>query len=179
MNKGYYCFEKGGENEKHKILLAYPKSGSEAKGMSFHPPLSLLYPASYLTDYSVAVFDQRVDPPERFIELLEQKPLCVGISTMTGVQIKYALELAEKSKQKGIPTVFGGVHPTILPEQTLEDPRVDYVIMGYGEAAFRHLVESLKKGKKPSPIIRDVDVDLKKFPPLPYELIDVENFVNN
>ena len=177
-NTNYMCFEKGGENEKIKILLIYPKVGSEAKGMSLHSPLSTLYIASYLKDFSVAIFDQRVDSIEKFYELLEQKPLCVGISTMTGIQIKYALELAEKVKEKEIPTVFGGVHPTILPEQTSEDRRVDYVVIGNGELAFRNLAESLAKGEKPENIIQNQEVNLENFPSLPYELVNVENYVN-
>ena len=110
---------------KNKIILAYPNVGSEAKRMSLYPPLSVLYLASNLEDFPVEIFDQRVDEPEKFDSLLAEEPICVGISTMTGIQIKYALELAEKTKAQGIPTFLGGVHPTILPEQTLEDERVD------------------------------------------------------
>ena len=156
----YTCFEKGGENERIKILLVYPKVGSEAKGMSLHLPLSVLHIASYLKDFSVAIFDQRVDPIENFYKLLEQKPLCVGISTMTGIQIKYALEIAEKVKEKEIPTIFGGVHPTIFPEQTSEDRRVDYVVVGDGELSFKNLVETLAKGEKPEKIIQSKEINL-------------------
>ncbi len=163
---------------KNKIVLAYPSVGSEAKGMSIYPPLSVLYLASNLRDFSVKIFDQRVDKPEKFDLLLNENPICVGISTMTGIQIKYALELAEKTKKKNIPTVFGGVHPTIFPEQTLEDPRVDYVIKGEGETAFRNLVESLAEGKKPDSLIKDQKADFKKSPLLPYELVDIENYVH-
>ncbi|MEK6859188.1 MAG: radical SAM protein [Nanoarchaeota archaeon] len=174
----YTCFEKGGENERIKILLVYPKVGSEAKGMSLHLPLSVLHIASYLKDFSVAIFDQRVDPIENFYKLLEQKPLCVGISTMTGIQIKYALEIAEKVKEKEIPTIFGGVHPTIFPEQTSEDRRVDYVVVGDGELSFKNLVETLAKGEKPEKIIQSKEINLEDFPSLPYELVNVENYVH-
>lgn len=163
---------------KNKIVLAYPNVGSEAKGMSVYPPLSVLYLASNLKDFSVEIFDQRVDKPEKFDLLLDEKPICVGISTMTGIQIKYALELAEKTKKRNIPTVFGGVHPTIFPEQTLEDKRVDYVVKGEGETSFRNIVTCLAKGETPPKIFNNQKINLEDLPPIPYELVDVENYVH-
>lgn len=163
---------------KNKVVLVYPKVGSEAKGMSLYPPLSVLYLASNLKDFSVEIFDQRVDEPEKFDRLLNENPICVGISTMTGIQIKYALELAEKVKKHNIPTVFGGVHPTILPEQTLEDERVDYVVQGEGETAFRKIVTALARGETPPRILNNEKVDLKNLATLPYELVNVENYVH-
>lgn len=176
--KDYHCCKKGNQGrEKIKILLVYPKVGSEAKNVSLYPPLSLLYLAGYLKDFSIAIFDQRVDDMERFQILLDQDPLCVGFSVMTGPQIKFSLELAQIAKEANIPTVFGGVHPSILPEQTLKDKRVDYVVVGEGELAFRKLIESLIDGKKTASIIADENIDLNKSPNLPYELIDVEKYV--
>lgn len=178
-NKSYYRnFEKGDfEKQKNKILLVYPKVGSEAQNVSLYPPLSLLYLASYLKDFSVAIFDQRVDSIENFQALLNERPLCVGFSVMTGPQIKFSLELAEKVKEMNIPTVFGGVHPSILPEQTKKDKRVDYVVVGEGETAFLEILEFLMNGRKPAPIITDKYVDLNLSLALPYELVNVEDYV--
>ncbi len=178
--KDYYCFEQGNRGrQKNKILLVYPNVGSEARNVSLHAPLSLLYLASYLKDFSVAIFDQRVDTIERFKMLLDQDPLCVGFSVMTGPQIKFSLELAKMVKERSIPTIFGGVHPSILPAQTKDDVRVDYVVVGEGELAFREVVESLSKNKKIEPIIKNDGIDLNKSPALPYELVDVEEYVHS
>lgn len=176
----YYCLEKGSRGkEQIKILLVYPKVGSEAKEMSLHSPLSLLYLASYLKDYSIAIYDQRVDGIEKFQKLLAKKPICVGFSVMTGPQIKFSLELAELVKEYNIPTVFGGVHPSILPEQTKMDRRVDYVVVGEGELALRKLIDSLENGTQVDPIIRAEKIDLNSLSPLPYELIDVEKYIHS
>lgn len=177
--KEYNCFEKNDPvRAKYKILLVYPKVGSEAKNVSLYPPLSLLYLASYLKDFSVAIYDQRVDELEIFKQLLAQGPICVGFSVMTGPQIKFSLELAELVKEAKIPTVFGGVHPSILPDQTKRDWRVDYVVSGEGELAFRNLVECLSdRVKINNPILMNEGIDLNKSPSLPYELIDVEKYV--
>jgi len=174
----YICLQsEAPERQKTKILLVYPKVGSEAKNVSLYPPLSLLYLAACLKDYSVAIFDQRVDEPSRFQMLLEQGPICVGFSIMTGPQIKHALELATQVKEKNIPTVFGGVHATILPEQTQADPNVDYVVSGEGEDSFRQLIESLGGNQRIPAVIRDGCPDLNCLSELPYELVDVEQYV--
>lgn len=177
--KGYICLNSQDAVKNNiKILLVYPKVGAEAK-VSLHLPISLLYLASYLKDYSVAIYDQRVDPISDFYELLAENPLCVGFSLMTGIQIKHALELSQTVKEKNIPTVFGGVHPTILPEQTLEDERVDYVVCGQGEASFRKFVDSLSSGHNIiNPIIKEENVDLNKASLLPYELVNIEHYVH-
>ena len=174
----YICLQpEAPERQKIKILLVYPKVGSEAKNVSLYPPLSLLYLAACLKDYAVAIFDQRVDDPSRFQTLLEQGPICVGFSIMTGPQIKYALELAAQVKSKNIPTVFGGVHATILPEQTQADPNVDYVVSGEGEDSFRKVIESLSGNRNIPTVISDGCPDLNCLSDLPYELVDVENYV--
>ena len=162
-----------------RILLVYPNCGSDARNISVHLPLSLLHAAALLQDFSVALFDQRIDEPSRYEKLLEQQPACVGFSTMTGPQIKFALGLAEMAKAKGIPTVFGGVHPSLLPEQTQADPRVDYVIAGEGEAAFRELASALAAGRKPAPILRGKAVALDSLPDINYDLVDGEQYIQS
>ena len=177
---GYQCLaERDSDASEQKVLLIYPNTGSQAKNVSLTAPLPLLYLASYLKDYSVAVFDQRVDPPERLDYLLAQSPVCAGLSIMTGVQIKAALQLAETVQSKGIRTVFGGVHATLLPEQTQRDPRVDHVVAGEGEVSFRSLVANLAAEVEPSPVIFGENPDLNAGGDLPWELVDPENYTHN
>jgi len=168
--------------KRRTVVLVYPRLGADSRNMNLHPPISLLYLASMLGEYDVQIFDQRVDSLQRFNELLDKDPLCVGFSIMTGIQIEYALELAEKVCQRGIPTVFGGVHATILPEQTATDPRVDYVVAGDGEQVFGKLLECLAAGQQPDRILRAErmsQIELDAIPLLPYELVDVENYIHS
>lgn len=166
--------------KKRTVVLVYPRLGADARNMNLHPPIPLLYLASMLNDHEVHIFDQRVDAPERFELLLALDPICVGFSIFTGIQIKHALDLAEKVCQRGIPTVFGGVHATILPEQTVADRRVDYVVAGDGERVFVQLLEDLAAGRKPDRVLHAQSmnqIDLDAIPALPYELVDVENYI--
>ncbi len=165
------------------IILVYPKCGSEAPGMSLHAPVSVLSLAAELPAFDVHIFDQRVDPPEKFIRLLEKKPLCVGFSIMTGKQIGHALQLAAICKDRGLTTVFGGVHATIMPEQTQVDPRVDFVVKGEGEKMFRDYVGIMQRNPKTiidwKLLISHLPTFLNHLKPLPYHLVNVENYVHN
>ena len=164
------------------IVLVYPRTGADAKNVSLHPPLSLLYLAAELQPgYRIEIFDERTDDPDHFVRLLEQNPLCVGFSIFTGPQIKYALALANKAKERHITTVFGGIHATILPEQTAGDPRIDYVVTGDGEYAFSSLLTALQKNDPVDPIVcgsHHPPVDLDKIADLPYDLVRVENYIH-
>ena len=176
----YKCQKPGKDrSEQIKVLLVFPKVGAEAKNMSLHLPIGLIYLASYLQDYSVAIYDQRVDDVDVFYRLLDEDPVCVGFSIMTGIQIKYALELAQIAKYKNIPTVFGGVHPTILPEQTQKDERVDLVVAGEGEVAFRTLIEKLASKQNTEKIFRGIHVDLNTINMRALDLLNVENYIHS
>jgi len=78
----------------------------------------------------------------------EFQPELVGISMMTP---KYspALKMAEFAKewQRSLPVVMGGPHPTIRPDEVLENPNVDFVIRGEGEEALRDLACAIERAE--------------------------------
>ncbi len=77
----------------------------------------------------------------------EYRPQLVGISSVTDYYQMY-LNIARKIKERiDVPIVFGGVHPSSVPEKVLENEFVDYVCVGEGEYALLELVESLENGK--------------------------------
>jgi len=161
-------------------------------------PLSLLTIATPLdkAGYEVKIIDQRVDPlwKEHLTEEIQKKPICVGVSSMTGPQIRNGLEASEIVRQHGdIPVVWGGIHPTLLPEQTLEHPDIDIVVQGEGEETFFELVRALEEGT-PLDIVKGIwykadgqnkhtgprpRVDLNEQPPLSYHLIDMKKYLIN
>jgi len=74
--------------------------------------------------------------------------LFCGFSLMTGPIIKQSLYLADMIKEirPDLPIVFGGPHPTILPEQTVSHPLVDIVCIGEGEETSIELAKALQCG---------------------------------
>ena len=180
-----------------KVLLVYPKTGFDVEG-AIAPPFALLSIAAPLLNagYRVRLIDQRVDPSWKLnlIEELKEKPLYLGVSSMTGTQIKFALQISKIARENSPDTkiMWGGVHSTILPEQTLDNPYVDIVIAGEGEVTALELAEALKNNKN----LKDVKgiyfktgdgakigtgerplLNLEELPATPWELVNPENYI--
>jgi radical SAM superfamily enzyme YgiQ (UPF0313 family) len=78
-------------------------------------------------------------------------PDVVGLTAFTN-EIKPAARVADmvKGLSPSIVTVIGGVHPSVLPERTLEEfPAFDFVVVGEGELTFAELVGALAAGISP------------------------------
>jgi len=75
------------------------------------------------------------------------RPDVVGFSVMS-VNYTISAVLAEvvRAKAPAALTVFGGIHPTIAPEDTIADPRVDILCRGEGEGAMTDLLAAFDAG---------------------------------
>jgi radical SAM superfamily enzyme YgiQ (UPF0313 family) len=132
------------------VVLLFPRTGYDF-GFGLAPPHGLLALSAYLRAAAVpnrvVVIDQRVERDWRGLLLreLQARPLLVGISSMTGVQLRHALALARlvREHSPATPVVFGGVHVSLLPEQTLRCESIDMGIVGEGEEPLRALVQAL------------------------------------
>lgn len=116
-------------------------------------PLSLLHVSTPLDrlGYRVTVIDQRIRPrwtEELEEELREEKPICMGITSMTGWQIRGGIEAASilRSRYPNVPIVWGGVHPTLTSPQILDDDLVDIVVIGEGEVSYAEIVQAIQAG---------------------------------
>ena len=141
------------------VILVYPRTLWDIKNVTTRLPLAALYIGSLLQEqgFSVQVIDQRADDrwPDTLRAALRDAssrgdtPLWVGISSMTGRQIHWGLQAAQivRDARPDLPIVWGGVHPTILPAQTLAHPLVDVVAVGEGEQTALELSRLLRDGK--------------------------------
>lgn len=188
-----------------KVLLVYPASKPEHKGIELDNyrlgelPIGLMSLAGYLESrgHSIKVIDARAYPKDEVNRRLIQEITeadCVGLSVMS-IQVKHALALTEliKEQDRDMPVVWGGIHPTLFPEQTIRDPSVDYVIHGEGEYTFNKLLEYQDKG---SPALNGIEglaykerdvirinktpqpLDINELPDPAYHLFDVEKYIN-
>ena len=181
---------------KKRVILVYPNivTGWQARPR-MAMPMSLLCIANPAIEagFDVKIIDQRVEPRWKAILMqeLKDKPLCVGVSSMTGPQLKYALEISRIVKEHGTtPVVWGGTHASLLPAQTLENEFIDIVVEGEGEETFPELLEALDGKRELSSVrgiwFKDNDkviytgrrpfIDLNKLTALPYHLIDLNKF---
>ncbi len=157
-------------------------------------PLNLLFPGTALVHagYKVKIVDQYADPDwaEKLNHALREKPLCFGVSSMTGPQIFRALDACKKVRNKypDVPIIWGGIHASLLPQQTLENPFVDIVVIGEGEASLVELVRTLESGGELGGIkgiaYREKGkcrvneerpfIDMNQLPTLDYELVNID-----
>src|SRR3989338_6229363 len=65
-----------------------------------------------------------------------------------GPQINNGLKAAKLTREinSNIKIIWGGVHATLLPEQTLKNKYVDIIVYGEGEETFLELIQAIDKG---------------------------------
>ncbi|HLD29948.1 MAG TPA: cobalamin-dependent protein, partial [bacterium] len=128
-------------------------------GMGFYDlvvrnlPLGLLSIVRNLENVRAVIIDQRIPGWQKKLKTaLEEKPLAVGLSVTTGLQIAYALEISRAVKRfdADIPVIWGGIHPTLLPEQTVARDCIDIVVKGEAEYTFPELLACLSGNGKES-----------------------------
>lgn len=175
------------------VVLFFPRTETEDE---------ILLPASVLmvvaplvaADYKVKIIDQRVDGDwkKNLFEEIKKGPLVFGVSAITGKQILNGLEASRMvKKHSSVPVVWGGVHSSLLPGQTLENKYIDFVVFGEGEKTFLELVEALKTKNSPDNIKglaykkdnkifvnppRDF-IDLNELSEIPYHLVNIEHYI--
>jgi anaerobic magnesium-protoporphyrin IX monomethyl ester cyclase len=172
-----------------KVLLVYPGILS-----NFFPeiPMPLIYIAWALkkAGYEPEIFDMRLDD---FKKIRHADYLFIGITSMTGIMIKEAIKFVKyiKGMNSAVPIVWGGVHVSMLPEQSLMSPYVDIVVRGEGELTVQELAGALERGadlsgikgisyKKSGAVFSNPDrefMDLDTIDiELPYELLDMSRY---
>ena len=121
------------------------------------PSLGLGYVASYLRKnckkrLKIQIIDMVAE--QMTISDLTKRISCLNFDyigiTSTTITIKSALKIAEECKNLNPHTkiIFGGVHPSISPDEVLSNSAVDFVIRNEGEISLLELVS----GKFPSTI---------------------------
>ena len=133
---------------KDKVVLFYPPYSGPPLGA----PLCLLSLASPLLDagFRVSLIDGAVEPDfERVILREIDEALCLGISILTGPMIGSAIKISHMVRRirPDLPIVFGGWHPSLLPDQTLTPDFVDVVVRGQGELTLVEIAQRLAEGK--------------------------------
>lgn len=135
-----------------EIILIQPYTGTWDE-MSIRHPESLLAVAAMPVHkgYSVRLIDQRVTNTfdKDLAEAVGPETRLIGVTAITGQQIKYAIEVTKlmKARYPHLPVCWGGVHATLVPEQTAAHPLVDYVVVGDGDLVFCELFERIRDGR--------------------------------
>jgi len=126
--------------KKVALISLYSKN---AKGV---PPLALLYLATALkkNGHESKIIYKNTDETDDIVKKVEDyEPDLVGMSVFTGYFNKKYVELSRALKKKNFKIVWGNAHPSLLPEQTLKEKSIDFVIIGEGEETIVDLASKI------------------------------------
>ncbi len=155
-------------------VLIYPKT---AEIEFSHPdvPYSILFIGSYLkaSCEKVKLFDQRLTSNKDILQYIEANPVThVGLSTMTGPQIIFAMELSKKIRhiKPEVKIIWGGIHATVAPGSLLKHDFIDYIVYGEGEETLLELIQNPDKNPIKGVLRRDDKIENL----VPREVMDMD-----
>ncbi|MHB8858997.1 MAG: B12-binding domain-containing radical SAM protein [Thermoleophilia bacterium] len=177
----------------NKVTLIMPRLRRESNVWAPLPLQALAAPLK-AAGVQVELVDGRVIHPHLPRVLSAARgSLYVGLSVMTGWQIHDAVNIsrAVKDAYPDIPVVWGGYHASMLPEETLSESYIDYVIRGQGQLSATQLAQRLLAGESlegipglcykrdGKPVITGHPklVDIDQFPSTPYDILDMEKYM--
>jgi radical SAM superfamily enzyme YgiQ (UPF0313 family) len=174
------------------MLFINPATAKFGGFLSRYVPVGIPVAIGCLTAYldregiKCAVIDEEITTitPSVLREKVEglEKPYIFGISCLTAhVGRGYQIARMIKAEFPGSTVVFGGLHPTSLPEEALLSGVVDYVVRGEGEAVMLALHRALRGAGRPEDIlgvsfIRDGVIHNNDEAPLIPDINDVPIF---
>jgi len=137
-----------------KVALINP---GKQKMFAVQEPLNLGFIASYLEKHNIEVHiidELSGQNVEKTINYL--RPDIVGITATTPLVLD-AYRISDMCRKKGILTVIGGVHVSVLPEEGLE--HADIIVKGEGERAMLDIVTNNDMTSRivSRPYIKDID----------------------
>jgi radical SAM superfamily enzyme YgiQ (UPF0313 family) len=133
-----------------KVLLVNPGTECNPRFKTYAVfPNGLLFLAAVLEKegHEVKIFDN-VLGENKLTDFVSFAPDLIGYSVLTGTDISQAIEQSKEFKRllPDVPIVWGNVHPSTTPEQTIIESFVDYVVIGAGEVPLLKLVNHLETG---------------------------------
>ncbi len=138
-----------------RILLVNPHTsstnftpGSDSKTYDLFPN-GLLFLAAVLerSGHEVQILDSVVDQ-RRPVDFVAFNPSLIGFSVVTTPDILLAIAQSQAFRilLPEAKIVWGGVHPSLKPEETIQESYIDYVVIGAGEKSLNNLVSHMEKG---------------------------------
>ena len=175
------------------IILFFPSVNADDTRFI---PFSILHLERMIRnkEYTVILIDEQTTKDyNQILQKHKEHIFIAALSATTGYQIKGAIEFSEKIKNVAPQayTVWCGWHTSILPELTLKESFVDFVISGQPEIPFEKLTSALANNlpfdnisglgyKKKQQLYFNPQEnfhDINEFPEADYNLIKPENYV--
>lgn len=147
--------------EAYDCLLVNPRSAYYSKAQKSVPyiPAGLLSIASVLKRAGFSPFVLDMVTEDEPLATLDSyfggggKVLLAGFTVMT-TQHRHASEMSAHIKRRypGTRIIWGGIHPSLFPEEVLREGLADFVCSGEGEYVAGELLAALKSGASPASV---------------------------
>ncbi len=122
---------------RRRLLLVAPSQRTGKRAL--FPPLSLAVVAGLTPreQWETTIVDEAVEPVD-----FDAPADLVGITAMTPTA-KRAYELAAGFRERGVPVVLGGIHPTALPKEAAR--HADAVVIGEAEGIWTRVLADARR----------------------------------
>jgi radical SAM superfamily enzyme YgiQ (UPF0313 family) len=126
-----------------KLLLINPSDEAKLNAISVrnftYAPPSLAYLAAMTpSDWNTEIIDENIEP------ITFEDADLVGITAMTW-NAPRAYEVSEEYRRKGIKTVMGGIHASMMHDEAIQF--VDSVVIGEAESVWQGLLHDFEKNQ--------------------------------
>jgi radical SAM superfamily enzyme YgiQ (UPF0313 family) len=134
------------------------------------PSLSLLILASLTPkEHNVYIEDENVSPLN-----MADSPNLVAITVNVDTS-KRAYQIADSYRERCIPVILGGIHPSSCPEEGLE--HADSVCIGEAEGIWQDILSDTQSGKLRPKYYKDVPVDLSMTPSPQWDILNRSKYL--
>ncbi len=173
-----------------KVLLINPQLPPTNRISSW--PLGLLSIASFLKSkgHTVKLVDQTVKMENIEKHIKSFNPDVVGITIVSPLASKAAVNASKIAKKYNKYVVWGGVIISAIPELGFKEGCVDFIVMGEGEITFCELLDTIEKGGPYDEVagLTYMDssgvhfnknrefADLSTFPTIDFSLVDPKKY---
>lgn len=136
-----------------RILLVQPYTFT-IRGLP-QAPLALMYIGGYAEKHghTVKLLDHNFETDAKSI-IDDFKPDITGVTSLTGRMLIDGLNISNyiKSSFPQSKIIWGGIHSSVLPENTLAEKSIDIVVIGEGEETFIEVVNAIENNQDLSTI---------------------------
>ncbi|MFH0780004.1 MAG: radical SAM protein [Parcubacteria group bacterium] len=147
-----------------KVLLINPPTDNTIasvmpieleEGLDLLPPLGLMCLAAYLekeTSHEITILDcpaEGIGHERLKGEIQKISPDVIGLTAMTFTLID-VVKVAKNAKQANpdVKIILGGPHVIIYPNETMNIPEIDFLVLGEGERTLKLLLDGIHDPRK-------------------------------
>ncbi|HYM59701.1 MAG TPA: cobalamin-dependent protein, partial [Thermoanaerobaculia bacterium] len=121
-----------------RLTLIRPNLG-DYRSSDAMPPLAMGILAARAPGWHIVFYDEKAEP----VPLCDEPDLvAMSVETFTA---RRAYAIADSYRDRGVPVVMGGYHPTFLPDEALQ--HADAVVIGDAEGAWERLLRDFTGGR--------------------------------